>query len=59
MLSLYRDDFHFGDWGIASCEANMNFADKSACLTVNNIQTEVVPIHRSQVKVKLSLCLTN
>jgi hypothetical protein len=58
MLSLYRDDFYFVDWVhsdlcTAGCEVHTNFANKSACLTADNVQNEVVTIHRSQEVLKM------
>jgi hypothetical protein len=35
------------------CEGHMNFADESACPMANNVQNEVVTIHRSQVMLKM------
>jgi hypothetical protein len=35
------------------CEAHTNFANESACLTADNVQNEVITIHRSQEVLKL------
>jgi hypothetical protein len=38
----------------AACyKAHMNFTDESACLAANNVQNEVVTIHRSQEVLKM------
>jgi hypothetical protein len=62
---MYREDFYFvdrfhgsalhSDRCAAGCEAHMNFADESACLTADNVRNEVVTIHRSQMLKMLSL----
>jgi hypothetical protein len=59
----YRDDFYFvdrfhgsalhGDRGAACREANTIFFDESARLTADNVQNEVVTIHRSQEVLKM------
>jgi hypothetical protein len=48
----YREDFYIvdrfhGNQCTAGWEAHMNFADKSACLTADNIWNEVVTNHKS------------
>jgi hypothetical protein len=49
-----------GDWCTTGCEVRMNFADESICLFTNNVQNEVVTIHRSQEVLKmLSLSTDN
>jgi hypothetical protein len=55
---MYREVFYFvdrfhgsvfyGDWCTAGCEAHTNIADELVCLTADNVQNEVVRIHRSQ-----------
>jgi hypothetical protein len=60
---LYREDFYFvdqfhgsvlhGNQCTTGCEAHMSFADESACLVGDNIQNEVVKIHRSQEVLKI------
>jgi hypothetical protein len=64
-LSQYREGFYFvdqfhgfalhGDQWAFCCEAHTNFADESACLTADNIQNEIVTIHRSEEVLKM-LC---
>jgi hypothetical protein len=44
---------HHGGRFTACPEAHTNFADESACLTADNIQNEVVTIHRSKVMLKM------
>jgi hypothetical protein len=60
---LYREYFYCVDQvhgcalhsgQCATChKAHTNFANESACLTADNIQNEVVTIHRSQEMLKL------
>jgi hypothetical protein len=60
---LYRDDFYFvdqfhgsvlhSDRCTAGREVYKKFADESACLTADNVQNEVVIIHRSQEALKM------
>jgi hypothetical protein len=62
-MFLYNEDFYFvgqlhnsvlqSDRCIAGCEAHMNFADDSVCLTADMCQNEVVTIHRSQEVLKI------
>jgi hypothetical protein len=53
----FLDRFHgfvlHGDLYTADCEAYTNFADDSACTTVDNIRNEIVTIHRSQQVLKM------
>jgi hypothetical protein len=59
----YSKDFYFvdrfhgsalhGNQGVACCAAHTNFSDESACLTADDIQNEVVIIHRSQEVLKM------
>jgi hypothetical protein len=49
---IYGSALH-GDRCTAGCEAHTNFADESACLKADNVQNEVVTIHRSQAMLKM------
>jgi hypothetical protein len=58
----YRDDFYlltpymalrFMATGAPGCEVHTNFADESVSLTADNIQNEVVIIHRPQEVLKI------
>jgi hypothetical protein len=42
-----------GDRCTISCKGHTNFADKPICLLANNIQNEVVTIHRLQQMMKM------
>jgi hypothetical protein len=60
---IYREDFYFvgrfhgsalhADRCAAGCEPHTNFADESACLTADNVQNEVLTIHRKQVVLQM------
>jgi hypothetical protein len=53
---LYREvhsSVLHGDWLTAGCKAHTNFADESICLLADNIQKEVVIIHRSPEVLKM------
>jgi hypothetical protein len=62
-LSFYRKYFYSvdlvhgsaldGGRCSACCEAYINFADESACLTADSVRKKVVTIHRSQEVLKM------
>jgi hypothetical protein len=62
-FQVYREEFYFvdqfhgsvlhGDQSTASCEAYTDFAYVSTCLMADNIEDEVVTIHRSQEMLKI------